>query len=109
MGTEELPLRSQVSKQLVVNRDNAESEHYMNTKDIDANLWNCEIWKDLILKYSIKATPAASSIDLFIETLPVSLHSLQVAKLDAHNMTKKGKITKLQLSNKELFLVINCS
>ena len=68
-----------------------------------------KLWKDLILKYGIKATSAASSIDLFIETLPVDLHSLQVAKLDAHNLTKKGKTIKLQLSNRELFLVINCS
>ena len=91
----------------MVKRDNAESEHYMNTEDIDANLWNCEIWKDLILNYGIKVTPVASSIDLFIETLPVSLHSLQVAKLDAHNLTKKGKTTKLQLSNKELLIAHN--
>ena len=88
----------------MVNRDNAESEHYMNTEDIDANLWNCEIWKN-----QNQSHPIRSFIDLFIETLPVSLHSLQVAKLDAHNMTKKGKTTKLQLINKELFLVINCS
>ena len=78
MGTEELPPRSQVSKQLVVNRDNAESEHYMNTEDIDTNLWNCEIWKDLILKHGVKATPPTSPTDLFINTLLVSPHSLQV-------------------------------
>lgn len=68
-----------------------------------------KLWKDLILKYGIKATPAASSIDLFIETLPVDLQSLQVAKLDAHNLTKKGKTTKLQLSYLRNYLSINCS
>ena len=50
------------------------------------------------MKYGVKATPPTSPTDLFIDTLPVSPHSLQVAKLDAHNLTNKGKTTKLQLS-----------
>ena len=94
----------------MVNRDNAESEHYMNTYDIDANLWNCEIWRDSILKYGIKATPPTSPTDLFIDTLPASSHSLQVTKLDAHNLTKKEKNHKTTtILFKELLLSINCS
>ena len=56
------------------------------------------------MKYGVKATPPTSPTDLFIDTLPVSPHSLQVAKLDAHNLTNKGKTTTILF--KELFEVL---
>ena len=106
MGTEELPLRSQVSKQLVVNRDNAESEHYMNTEDIGTNLWNCEIWKDLILKHGVKATPPTIP-HRFVHQHSASLSSQPASLHIIWQKRKNHKTTTILF--KELFWSINCS